>query len=84
MSTENTVLARLQNLDAARASVAAVDAALSLLTPEERLVANLLLICPHRGNIQKICQHLHIEQATAYRRRKQVLQKLTASLYPNN
>ena len=82
MSTEAMTLTRLQNLESTRSSVAAVDAALSLLTPEERLVAHLLLLHPQRGNVQKVCEKLNIEQATAYRRRKQVLQKLTATLYP--
>lgn len=82
MSTESMTLSRLQSLESTRSSVAAVDTALSLLTPEERLIAHLLLLHPKRGNIQTVCEKLHIEQATAYRRRKQVLQKLTATLYP--
>ena len=82
MSTEGMTLARLQNLESVRSSVTAVDTALSLLTPEERLIAHLLLLHPQRGNVQTVCEKLNIEPATAYRRRKQVLQKLTATLYP--
>ena len=82
MSTENLTLQRLQTLESVRSSITAVDTALSLLTPEERLIAHLLLLHPQRGNVQSVCEKLNIEQATAYRRRKQVLQKLTATLYP--
>lgn len=82
MSTDGMTLARLQNLESVRSSVTAVDTALSLLTPEERLIAHLLLLHPQRGNVQTLCEKLNIEQATAYRRRKRVLQKLTATLYP--
>ena len=84
MSTEELTLTRLKTLESTRSSVAAVDQALSLLTPEERLIAHLLLLHPGRGNAEKVCEKLNIEQATAYRRRKQVLQKLTATLYPPN
>ena len=73
----------LQTLESTRLWVNAVDSALSLLTPEERLIANLLLLHPQRGNVQLVCEKLNIEPATAYRRRKQVLQKLTATLYPD-
>lgn len=83
MSTEFLVLHRLQTLESVRSSVVAVDTALSLLTPEERLIAHLLFLHPKRGNIQLVCEKLNIEQATAYRRRKQVLQKLTKTLYPD-
>lgn len=82
MSTEVITLARLQNLESVRSSVTAVDTALSLLTPEERLIAHLLLLHPQRGNVQTVCEKLNIEPATAYRRRKRVLQKLAATLYP--
>ena len=83
MKAENLTLHRLQTLESTRSSLAAVDTALSLLTPEERLIAHLLLLHPNRGNIQQVCEKLNIEQATAYRRRKQVLQKLTKTLYPD-
>lgn len=79
---EQAVLARLKSLESDRSSVSAMDTALSLLTPEERLIAHLLFLHPKRGNIQLVCEKLNIEQATAYRRRKQVLHKLTATLYP--
>ena len=80
---EQAVLARLKSLESDRSSVSAMDTALSLLTPEERLIAHLLFLHPKRGNIQLVCEKLNIEQATAYRRRKQVLHKLTATLYPD-
>ena len=78
--TEPELLRQLERLETARIAVQNLDHALSALTPEERLVANLLFLYPRRGNIQEVCRLLHVEQATAYRRRKQVLQKIAAAL----
>lgn len=78
--TESELIHALQALPVMRVTVQNLDNALSLLTPEERLVANLVLLYPKRNNIQLVCQHLHVEQSTAYRRRRQVLQKLLAAL----
>lgn len=78
--TEKELLRALQALPVMRMTVQNLDNALSLLTPEERLVANLVLLYPGRNNIQLVCQHLHVEQSTAYRRRRQVIDKLLAAL----
>ncbi len=77
---ETELIRRLQELPIQRAMVQNLDNALSLLTPEERLVAHLLLVYPKRNNVQLVCEKLHVEQATAYRRRRQVIDKLTAAL----
>lgn len=78
--TEQELIQAMQALPAMRITVQNLDNALSLLTPEERLVAGLLLLHPKRNNIQLVCQHLNVEQATAYRRRRQVIDKLIATL----
>lgn len=78
--TEKELIQRLQALPALRAMVQNLDNALALLTPEERLVAHLLLVYPKRNNVQLVCEKLHVELATAYRRRRQVIDKLTAAL----
>ena len=61
--------------------VDAVEQALQVLSPEERLVADWLLIYPDKGNVQRLCSMLGVEQSTVYRRRARVLEKLAAALY---
>lgn len=78
--TEQELIENLQALPTLRALVQNLDNALSLLTPEERLVAHLLLVYPKRNNVQLVCEKLHVEHATAYRRRRQVIDKLTSAL----
>ena len=74
--TEPELLAGLQELPAMRTAVENLDNALALLTPEERILADLLFVHPRKNNIQRVCQLLNVESATAYRRRKQLLSKL--------
>ena len=78
--TEPQLLQTFQALQRMRATVNRLDDALSLLTPQERVVANFLLLNPGRGNIQQVCQLLHVEQPTVYRYRRRVLKKLAAAL----
>jgi len=74
--TEQKLLAELQSLPAMRTAVENLDNALSQLTPEERMLAELMIIHPRRNNVQKLCQMLHVEYSTVYRRRKALLKKL--------
>lgn len=55
--------------------------ALSALTPEERLVLQLLYVAPRKGNASKLCELLECEQATVYRRRDRALRKFTLAMY---
>lgn len=59
-----------------RQAVARMDEAMQVLSPEERLVADRLLIYPRKGGAQQLCQMLNVEQASIYRRRDKVLEKL--------
>ena len=77
---EPELIRRLENLEAARASLQALENALQQLTPEERLIAHHLLLHPMRGNAALLCQLLNVEQATVYRRRKQILKKIDAAI----
>lgn len=61
--------------------VDAVEGALSILDPEERLVLERLYIFPGKGGLEWLCQELNMEQATVYRRRNRALEKFTAALY---
>ena len=78
--TDTELIEALRGLQEMRVTVQNLDNALSLLTPEERLVVHYMLLYPQRNNVQRVCEALHVEHATAYRRRKQALDKLKAAL----
>ncbi len=60
----------------AKEQVDATRNALEVLTPEERLIAYRLFILPAKGNVQRLCQELGVEQSTVYRRRDRMLGKV--------
>ena len=64
----------------AREQVAATEKALQLLTEEEYMVVEMLYIAPGRGHVERLCQELHCEQATIFRRRDSALRKITLAL----
>ena len=78
--TEQELLAGLEALPAMRIAVKNMDNALSMLTPEERILADLLFVHPQKNNILKVCELLNVEYATAYRRRRALLNKLLRAL----
>ena len=82
MTAAKQTLSRLQNLESQRRQLQATEEALQELTPEERLVAQLLFLAPQRGNVERLCELLQVEQSSIYRRRQSVLNKLTRILYP--
>lgn len=82
------VIQRLKGLEGLRQSaqslqkqVEILEGALQVLTPEERLVAEFLLISPEKGNVQRLCEMLHVEQSSVYRRRERVLEKLSVAIF---
>ncbi len=58
--------------------------ALSVLTPEEKLILHRFYICPERGVIDKLCTELGIEQSSIYRKRDKALERFTLALYGLN
>ena len=70
-----------QSLKRTRQQVQLLEEALQVLTPEERIVAELMLICPQRGNVQRLCEILQVEQSSVYRRRDRVLKKAAIALF---
>lgn len=68
-------------LEQARIWVRLVDAGLELLSPEERLVLDRFYIHPAKGNVDRLCEELGIEQSSAYRRRDKALHRFTLCLY---
>ena len=57
-----------------------VERALQALTPEENLVLSRLYIYPRRGNIDRLCEELGVEQSSVYRRRDKALGKFCMAL----
>lgn len=71
---------RLRKAEAMRREVAEVDAALQMLSPAERMVLQMLVVTPERGNTARLCQMLEVEKSTLYRWKKQALKKVKAVL----
>lgn len=68
-------------LKQARRWVGIVDRGMSVLTEEERLILDRFYIHPAKGNVERLCGELKIEQASAYRRRDAALRHFTIALY---
>ena len=63
-----------------RQAVRTMETALEVLTPEERLVAEHILIAPYKGNIRRVSEILDVEESTVYRYKYQVMEKLVKIL----
>lgn len=74
------VARRLRQAEAMRRELALVDQALQQLSPAERMVLQLLVVAPEKGNTGRLCQMLDVEKSTVYRWKKQALMKLEAAL----
>ena len=70
-----------RSLEQAEMWVELVDAGLEILTEEERLILDRFYINPARGNVDRLCGELGIEQSSVYRRRDKALHRFTLSLY---
>ena len=80
MNRREVVAEKLKNMEALRKELAALEEALGELNPEERLVAEFLIISPQKGNAQRLCEILGVEQSSVYRRRKRVLEKIAKAI----
>ena len=80
MLSQEQTLAHLQNLPRLRQQLNATEQALQTLNPEDRLLAQMLFVDPQHGNVERLCALLEREPSSIYRRRKQVLKKLSRIL----
>ena len=81
MDRKQEVERRLRELDVMRQAVQNMEEAMGVLTPEERLVVQMMLICPEKHAGQKLCQILGLEIAAIYRRRERAVRKLEKALF---
>lgn len=78
---EEVCLPLQQRLDAAQLWVDTTRQAMQVLSGEERLIAQRLFILPAKGNVQRLCQELGVEQSSVYRRRDRMLRKLGQAMF---
>lgn len=70
-----------RRLKEARLWVTQVDKALTVLDDEERLVLERFYIHSAKGNVDVLCEQLHIERSAVYDRRDKALRRFTIALY---
>lgn len=71
-----------RRLEMTKKWVAATEAALSALDQEERLVLDRFYMHPARGNIERLCEELGIENPPGvYKRKDRALRRFTMALY---
>lgn len=70
-----------RRLKEARLWVSQVEKALAVLDDEERLVLYKFYIHPAKGSVDALCERLHIERSTVYRKRDNALRRFTLALY---
>ena len=68
-------------LEQARIWVALVNAGLSLMDQEEKLLLDRFYIHPEKGAADRLAGDLHLDVKTVYRRKDDALRKFTISLY---
>lgn len=70
-----------RQLEEARIWCRTVENALSVLTDQERLVLNRFYIRPAKGNVDRLCEELHLEKSRIYSLKNQALEHVTRALY---
>ena len=74
------VIGQLLQMEALRQAVENLDRALQVLTPEERLVVQMLYIDRQEHAVDKLCGMLRVERTSVYRRRDRALDKIGKAL----
>ena len=71
-----------RRLEMTKQWVSAVEQALAALSPEERLVLDRFYIHPAKGNVERLCEELNIENPPGvYKRKDRALRRFTMALY---
>ena len=64
-----------------RSQLTALEGAMQVLTPEERLVVERMLVFPLRGNVDRLAELLNIDRSSVYRLRKRAIQKMEVAMF---
>ena len=80
MESRRQMAEKLKNLPAMRLQVETIDKAMQVLTPEERLLVEQMVIHRTKGNLQQLCQILELEKSAVYWRKDKALDKLIQAL----
>ena len=75
-----SVIERLKGLEALRWEVRMLETAMQVLTPEERLVLQMMVIAPEKGAAERLCQTLQLEKSSVYRYRARAVEKVEKAL----
>ena len=75
------VIGRLRRMERLQLELQQLQQAMQLLTPEERLVVQMLVVAPEKNAADKLCEILGVERSSVYRRRERALRKLGEVLY---
>lgn len=70
-----------RRLSDARRWVDIVDGGLSVLTPDERKILEIMYINRSGGRLFKACEEFNLEKSAVYARRDAALEKFTLALY---
>ena len=70
-----------RNLDRVKLWIEFMEKGLNILDQDELLVLDRFFIHPAKGNIDRLCGELFIEQSQVYKRRDKALRKFTIALY---
>lgn len=70
-----------QSLDRACLWMETVDGALKVLEPEEQEILQCMYVFPQKGALDTVCDALHLEKSSIYRRRDKALRKFTLAMY---
>jgi DNA-directed RNA polymerase specialized sigma subunit len=70
-----------RSLEMAQLWVESTKAALSVLSPEEKLVLQRMYVNPEKGVLNRLSSELGIEQSSIYRKRDHALYRFTMALY---
>ena len=61
--------------------VSRVERGLAILSAEERLILDRFYINPAKGNVDRLCDELHLEKTAIYNRKDAALRKYTLARY---
>lgn len=69
------------NAKIAKRRVDDINNAMKLLSPDEQLIVQKMLIDPYTNVDFDLCEALHIERSQLYRNRKKAIDKITMALF---